>query len=207
MLTDFVKSYQPDKETVKASLKAEREKLNAVQMKIKDARLPVMVIFEGWGSAGKGSIISSVIQNIDPRFFRVATTNAAPTEEEKRKPFLYRYFIQIPEAGKFQFFDTCWMEEVVNGVLNRSLDHATYEQRIKSINTTERQLHDNGYLVMKFFFNISRKEQKRRLDELLGDKNTKWRVTDSDLWENEHYDECQKDYYRYLDVTNRSTSP
>ena len=98
MLKDFAKAFQPDKETVKASLKEEREKLFANQMKIKDAKLPVMVIFEGWGSAGKGSVIGEVIQNIDPRFFRVATTNAAPTEEEKRKPFLYRYFIQIPEA-------------------------------------------------------------------------------------------------------------
>ncbi|MEE1110049.1 MAG: phosphate--AMP phosphotransferase, partial [Lachnospiraceae bacterium] len=126
MLKDFAKAFQPDKETVKASLKEEREKLFANQMKIKDAKLPVMVIFEGWGSAGKGSVIGEVIQNIDPRFFRVATTNAAPTEEEKRKPFLYRYFIQIPEAGKFQFFDTCWMEEVVDGVLDGTLDETTY---------------------------------------------------------------------------------
>ncbi|MEE3456444.1 MAG: phosphate--AMP phosphotransferase, partial [Lachnospiraceae bacterium] len=151
MLKDFAKAFQPDKETVKASLKEEREKLFANQMKIKDAKLPVMVIFEGWGSAGKGSVIGEVIQNIDPRFFRVATTNAAPTEEEKRKPFLYRYFIQIPEAGKFQFFDTCWMEEVVDGVLDGTLDETTYERRIRSINTAERQLHDNGYLIVKFF--------------------------------------------------------
>ncbi|MCR5294547.1 MAG: polyphosphate:AMP phosphotransferase [Lachnospiraceae bacterium] len=207
MLKDFAKAYQPDKETVKASLRSERDRLFANQMKIKDAKLPVMVIFEGWGAAGKGSVISSVIQNIDPRFFRVATTNADPTEEEKRKPFLYRYFIQIPEAGKFQFFDTCWMEEVVNGVIDKTLDHETYEKRIKSINMAERQLHDNGYLVMKFFFNISKKEQKSRLDALLADKNTKWRVSKTDLWENRHYDECLEVYDRYLEDTHRANAP
>ena len=158
MLKDFVKSYRPEKDAMKEALKAEREKLNAYQMKIKEAALPVMVIFEGWGSAGKGGVISRVIQNIDPRFFRVATTNAAPTEEEKRKPFLYRYFIQIPEAGKFQFFDTCWMEEVVNGVLDGTLDHETYEKRIRSINMIERQLHDNGYLIVKFVYTFSKSE-------------------------------------------------
>ena len=207
MLKDFAKAFQPDKETVKASLKEEREKLFANQMKIKDAKLPVMVIFEGWGSAGKGSVIGEVIQNIDPRFFRVATATAAPTEEEKRKPFLYRYFIQIPEAGKFQFFDTCWMEEVVDGVLDGTLDETTYERRIRSINTAERQLHDNGYLIVKFFLNISKKEQKARLDALLADKNAKWRVNKDDLWQNKHYDECLDVFDRYLEDTNRSTAP
>ena len=144
MFTDFVKSIPPEKETMKAELAVEREKLANASMKIKVAKLPVMVIFEGWGSAGKGSVIASVIKNIDPRFFEVATTNAEPTEEEKRKPFLYRYFIEIPEAGKFKFFDTCWMQEVTDGVIDGTLSDKDYERRINSINTTERQLTDNG---------------------------------------------------------------
>ena len=207
MLTDFVKSIPPEKETMKAELAVEREKLASASMKIKEAKLPVMVIFEGWGSAGKGSVIASVIKNIDPRFFEVATTNAEPTEEEKRKPFLYRYFIEIPEAGKFKFFDTCWMQEVTDGVIDGTLSEKDYERRINSINTTERQLTDNGYLVMKFFFNISKKEQARRLGALLASKNTSWRVDEDDLWENKHYKECQKVYDKYLSDTNRSISP
>ena len=83
MLEDYVRPIMPGGEELSAALKAEQEKLAASQMKIKEAKLPVMVIFEGWGAAGKGSVIGRVIRNIDPRFFRVRTF-AKPTAEEKR---------------------------------------------------------------------------------------------------------------------------
>ena len=85
-----------------------------------------------------------------------------PSSDTRRYPFLYRYLVEIPEAGKFRFFDTCWMEEVTNGFYSGELSKEDYEHRIESINTTERQLTDNGYLIMKFFFQITKKEQKKR---------------------------------------------
>ena len=74
--------------------------------------------FEGWAAAGKGSVIGKVIKNIDPRFFKVATM-ASPSEEELRKPFLYRYMKQIPEEGKFTFLDSGWMEQTTEEVLKK----------------------------------------------------------------------------------------
>ena len=206
MLEDFVKARRPEDEELTAGIKAAREALNACQMKIKEAGLPVMVIFEGWGAAGKGSVLGRVIKSIDPRFFKVQTY-AAPTAEEKRYPFLYRYIKDIPEKGKFTFYDTYWMEEITDARLDGSMSDAEYEERIDSINRTERTLVDNGYLVMKFFFQIGKKEQKRRLDELLDNKDTKWRVDKSDLYENKHYDESIKVYDKYLKDTNSPTAP
>ncbi len=207
MLKDFVKTKRPGEEEVKTRLKEEQARLAASQMKLKDKKLPVMVIFEGWGAAGKGSVLGKVIKDMDPRFFQVATMDAPPTEEDKRRPFLYRYLVEIPEAGKFKFFDTCWMEEVTRGCFNGTLSEKEYEKRIDSINTTERQLCDNGYLVMKFFFNISKKEQAKRLGSLKDSKNTSWRVDKNDLWQNKHYAECEKVFDRYLKDTNRSIAP
>ena len=206
MLEDFVKARKPEDEELAAGIKAAREALNACQMKIKEAGLPVMVIFEGWGAAGKGSVLGRVIKSIDPRVFKVQTY-AAPTAEEKRYPFLYRYIKDIPEKGKFTFYDTYWMEEITDARLDGSMSDAEYEERIDSINRTERTLVDNGYLVMKFFFQIGKKEQKRRLDELLDNKDTKWRVDKSDLYENKHYDESIKVYDKYLKDTNSPTAP
>ncbi len=206
MLEDFVKARRPEDEELAAGIKAAREALNACQMKIKEAGLPVMVIFEGWGAAGKGSVLGRVIKSIDPRFFKVQTY-AAPTAEEKRYPFLYRYIRDIPEKGKFTFYDTYWMEEITDARLDGSMSDAEYEERIDSINRTERTLVDNGYLVMKFFFQIGKKEQKRRLDELLDNKDTKWRVDKNDLYENKHYDESIKVYDKYLKDTNSPTAP
>ena len=207
MLKDFVKTEIPEEEELTAKLKEERAKLCASQMKIKEAGLPVMVIFEGWNAAGKGALIGRVIRNIDPRFFKVATMDREPSEEEKRYPFLYRFIKEIPEAGKFRFFDTCWMEEVVDGVLDGNLSEKNFRKRIHSINVFERQLCDNGYLVVKFFFHISRKEQKKRLDVLKESKDTSWRVQKDDLLQNKNYDKCLEVFDRYLNDTDHSRAP
>ena len=99
MLTTWTPAHMPEKEEIKIRLQTARSQLYDFQMKIKEHKIPVIVLFEGWGSSGKGSTIGKVIKNIDPRFFKVATMSA-PTAEELRYPFLYRYFKQIPEAGK-----------------------------------------------------------------------------------------------------------
>ena len=206
MLKDFVKAVKPDDEEFAGRMEAERSKLFAAQMKIKEAGLPVMVIFEGWGAAGKGSVLGKIIKNIDPRFFKVKTY-ASPTKEDKRYPFLYRYMMDIPEKGKFTFYDTYWMEEITDSRISGEMDDNDYEEKIDSIKRTERSLVDNGYLVMKFFFQIGKKEQKRRLDLLLADKDTKWRVDKNDLSENKHYDESLEVYDKYLKDTNSPTAP
>jgi polyphosphate:AMP phosphotransferase len=207
MLKEFVKAEVPEEEVLKEKLKEERLRLGASQMKIKEAGLPVMVLFEGWNAAGKGAVIGKVIRNIDPRFFKVATMDRQPSSEEKRYPFLYRYIKEIPEAGKFRFFDTCWMEEVVSGVLDGDLTDEVYRKRVHSINVIERQLCDNGYLVIKFFFHISKKEQKKRLEKLCDSKDTKWRVDREDLFQNKNYDRFLDLYERYLGDTNASRTP
>ena len=206
MLKDFVRAERPDDAQLAQEVKQAREKLGVYQTQIKEAKLPVMVIFEGWGAAGKGSVIGRVIRSIDPRFFAVKTM-ATPTDEEMRYPFLHRYMKEIPEAGKFAFFDAFWMEEVITQKMTGEIDDATYARRVRSINTTERSLTDNGYLVMKFFFQISKKEQKKRLRALQDDKNTRWRVNQNDLHENRHYDEYLEVYDKYLEDTNRSAAP
>lgn len=109
---------------------------------------------------GKGSLIGKVIRNIDPRFFKV-TTMSVKTEEEERKPFLYRHFVRIPEAGKYTFFDGSWMDESTYEYLHGELNDTDYKKRLTSIKHFERQLTDNGYIVMKFFLHIDEEEQKR----------------------------------------------
>ena len=105
MLKNWNPEQIPEKEDIKERLRAARTKLYELQLSLKEHKIPVTVLFEGWGASGKGSTISKVIKNIDPRFFKVATMSA-PTEEDLRRPFLYRYFKEIPEAGKFTFLDS-----------------------------------------------------------------------------------------------------
>lgn len=206
MLNDWIKPEKPEAEELDQRLNEAKSRLERLQTRIKENKLPILVLLEGWGAAGKGSVLGRVIKNIDPRFFDVATMEKA-TEAELRRPFLYRYFAKIPEEGKFMFLDGGWMTEVTNGLLHKELSHKEYEKRLSSIKCFERQLADNGYLVLKFFFQIGEKEQKRRMDELLDDKNTEWRVNEDDLWQNKHYEKCKAIYDEYMEATNRSRTP
>ena len=201
MLENWIKPQIPEEEELDERLHAARSKLSVLQMQIKEHGLPVLVLFEGWGTAGKGSVLGKVIKNIDPRFFKVATMDE-PTEEEGRKPFLYRYFVKIPAKGKFEFLDSGWMDEVVKDVLHDKIGEKEYKKKIESVKRFERQLTDNGYLVMKFFFQISRKEQKKRIEVLKENKDTRWRVSGDEDWQNKHYDKCMHVFDRYLNDTN-----
>ncbi len=129
------------------------------------------------------------------------------TEEEKRKPFLSRYVEKIPEAGKVVFMDSGWMDEITRLKLHGEIGKGEYEMRLDSIRRFERQLTDNGYLVMKFFFHISEKEQKKRIEDLQEDIDTKWRVNANDKWQNKHYEECMEVFDEYLEKTNRPSAP
>ena len=198
MLKNWARPEKPEGEELKQRLKAAEEKLSQQQMKLKEKRLPVLVLIEGWGAAGKGSAIGQIIKNIDPRFFKVFSMPSTPTEEERRRPFLYRFFEKIPEAGKFTFLDSGWMDQIMKERLDGKLDDKAYAQRVDSVKRFERGLTDNGYLVLKFFFHISKKEQESRIDALLSEKDTAWRVSEGDLWQNRHYDKCLEAFDRRL---------
>lgn len=206
MLKDWIKGEKPGDEEMTARLQKAREQLNGMQMAIKEKKLPVLVIFDGWGGAGKGSVMGKVIKNLDPRFYKTETLSK-PSEDELRKPFLYRYFVRIPEAGKFSFFDGSWMDEVTKNKLSGKINGEDYHRQLISIKRFERQLSDNGYLVVKFFFHISKSEQKQRLKDLADSKSTAWRVEKWDLWQNKHYDKCVDVYDEYLESTNQFIAP
>lgn len=206
MLSNWIKPKKMEPEIIEEKLDELREILSTKQTSLRESKRPVMVIVEGWSASGKGSLIGKIIKNLDPRFFKVSTMSVR-TEEESRKPFLYRHFIRIPEAGKYTFFDGSWMDEVTSEYLHDELSTPDYKNRLVSIKHFERQLTDNGYLVVKLFLHIDENEQRQRINKLLSDKNTKWRVSPADLWQNKHYKKCQEVYDSYLSETNLPSAP
>ena len=114
MLKNAYLSEKPDKEQLKARLKEQRLLLFKNQTRIRDSKLPVIVIVEGWGTAGKGTLIGNIINNIDPRFYKVSNFSD-PTPDEKRYPMLKRYYEALPEQGKLRFCNSGWMSEITRG--------------------------------------------------------------------------------------------
>lgn len=183
-----------------------RNELAKRQLLIKDAKLPVIVILEGWEAGGKGSALGSIIKYMDPRFFKLYNMDVK-SEEEARKPFLYRHALRMPIAGQFSFFDGGLMNETVKAYLNEEIDSKEYLKRIESIKDYERSLSDNGYLVIKFFLNIDKKTQKERLKKLEEKKETKWRVSKEALWQNKNYEVFDGLYQSFMQETDSPLCP
>lgn len=183
-----------------------RNELAKRQQVISAAKLPVIVVLEGWGAAGKGSAISSIIKYMDPRYFRVYNMDVM-SEDEKRRPFLYRHAIRMPKQGQFSIFDGGLMDEVTTEYMMGDISKKEYEGRVNSIINYERQLRDNGYLVIKFFLDIDEQTQSKRLLKLYDSKNTRWRISAKDAWQNENYSKFAKLYKKYIKATDTAACP
>ncbi|MBU5434679.1 polyphosphate:AMP phosphotransferase [Pseudoflavonifractor sp. MSJ-37] len=190
----------------KTLLKARRKDLAQLQQRLKEAKLPVIVLIEGWGAAGKGGLIRSLIRELDPRFFKVQPVSM-PTEEERRWPFLKRHFASIPAAGKILFLDSGWVDETVRERLRGDLSDKEYAQRVESIRMFERQLAAGGYLLVKLFVHISETSQRCRLEKLERDKDTAWRAGENDWRQNKNYVQTLAAFDDLLEATEIPWAP
>ena len=155
MLDNWNRPKRPVDAEIDEGVEEAKKRLADIQIQVKEKKLPVLVVLEGWDAAGKGSVLGKVIKDLDPRFFDVRTMDK-PSEEELRRPFLYKYFAQLPEAGKFMFLEGGWMDELNSQLLHGKISEDESERGIRSVECFERQLADNGYLLVKFFFHITK---------------------------------------------------
>lgn len=178
-----------------------RQELSGLQLRIRDKKLPVIVVFEGWSASGKGSLIAEMIKYLDPRFFKVKSFLPA-TPSEMRYPLLNRFWKDIPEYGKMLIMDRSWYQELAIARMEEDISLKEYNSRVKAVNTFERQLSDDGYLIIKLFLHISKEEQAQRFEKLCENDDTSWRVTKLDKKRHKHYDE----YYDAFDDMTEKTN-
>ena len=143
---------------------------------------PTCVLFEGWDASGKGGAIKRLVAHIDPRHVRVVQF-AAPTADEKRHHFLWRFFGVLPGWGGMAVFDRSWYGRVL---VERVEGFATREQWLRAydeINSFERTLADEGMILVKLWLHISEAEQLKRFKRRESDPLKRWKLTDED-WRN-----------------------
>ena len=143
---------------------------------------PVCVLFEGWDASGKGGAIKRLVAQIDPRHVRVVQF-AAPTPDEKRHHFLWRFWPVLPGWGGMAVFDRSWYGRVL---VERVEGFATREQWLRAydeINSFERSLCDEGMILIKFWMHISDEEQLKRFERREKEPLKSWKLTDED-WRN-----------------------
>jgi polyphosphate kinase 2 (PPK2 family) len=143
---------------------------------------PVCVIFEGEDASGKGGAIKRLVAQLDPRHVRVVQF-AAPTHDEKRHHFLWRFWPSLPGWGGMAVLDRSWYGRVL---VERVEGLATREQWLRAydeINTFEQTLADEGMVLVKFWMHISGDEQLKRFKRREKDPLKSWKLTDDD-WRN-----------------------
>lgn len=164
--------------------------------------IPVIILFEGLSAAGKGAVTNSLILNFDARGFTVYNTRP-PEPSELRLPWLARFVEKIPSRGRMAIFDRAWYSALSMGLDSEK----ELKKRLREVNIFERQLADDGYLVLKYFLYIDKKEQKKRLEALAREKSTAWRVTENDFKNLKRHGEITDFYDSLICATDTPHAP
>lgn len=152
----------------KKSEKILKARLGELQRKAWDLKIPVILVFEGWHISGMAEDINRFILSLDPRGYSFHAMTK-PCYEEFLKPFIVRFWSRIPVRGKIAIFDRSWYSRAVIECLGKESPEEEMGKRLEEINCFERQLADDGYLIIKFFLHISEKEHKERFNGLKKD--------------------------------------
>jgi polyphosphate kinase 2 (PPK2 family) len=151
-----------------------------------EARLPVVLVFEGWAGTSRARLIGALTRRLDPRGLRVYA-GTPPRTFERQYPWLYRFWLKIPSYGRIAIFERAWYRQVIDERTRERGDAALWRSRCEDIASFERQLADDGAVILKFWLHIDRKEQRRRLEHLQADPLTAWQVSADDRWQNRNY--------------------
>jgi polyphosphate kinase 2 (PPK2 family) len=166
----------------------------------------MILVFEGNDAAGKGGTIRRVREALDPRRFRVHGV-FAPTDEELARPYLWRFWRNIPRIGETAIFDRSWYGRVL---VERVEGYATTEDWMRAyqeINDFERELSDSGYLVVKFWLAISKDEQLRRFKDREAKTFKRYKLTPDDWRNREKWDLYEQAMTDMVDRTSSRRAP
>ncbi len=219
-LTDF-KTNEVDV-SAKKKLKKIRKKLSEVQDTMyAEGKYAMLICLQGMDTAGKDSLIREVFKDVNARGVEVHSFKV-PTDLENKHDFLWRHYIALPQKGKIGVFNRTHYENVlvtrvhpeyvlgenipgINAV--EDIDAAFYHDRMDRINAFEKHLAASGTIVLKFFLNLSKQEQKNRLLRRLNILEKNWKFSAGDLKERKLWDNYQECYQDLLNRTSKKYAP
>lgn len=224
LVSDFDSSFTGDssKQDAKEQLAKDVEKLSELQsMLYAQDRYSILIIFQAMDAAGKDGTIKHVMSGINPQGCQVYSFKQ-PSAEELDHDYLWRINRSLPERGRIGIFNRSQYEDVLIArvypeiILSNKLpgietvkdiDPDFWKRRYRQINDFERYLTENGTVVLKFFLNVSKAEQKKRFMERLDDPAKNWKFSSADIKERQFWDEYMKAYADVLTETSTEVAP
>ena len=185
--------------------KLERE-LGALQRKCKELGIPVMIAFEGYPAAGKGSQIGALIHALDPRGFEVHPI-AGPEPHEKARHYLWRFYTRLPRTGHIAVFDRTWYGRVMVERLEGFCMENDWKRAYNEINEFEKELSDWGAVIIKFWVHIDKDTQLERFTMRQNTPEKQWKITDEDWRNREKWDVYEEAVDEMIQKTSTSYAP
>lgn len=196
-----------DKDTYHAQVPALREALLEAQYELQQqARFPVIILINGIEGAGKGETVKLLNEWMDPRLIEVRTFDAQ-TDEELARPPAWRYWRQLPAKGRIGVFFGNWYSQMIQDRVHGRFKDEVLDQAINEAERLEQMLCDEGALIFKFWFHLSHKEMKKRLEALKDDPLHSWRISPLDWQQSKTYKRFVRFGERVLRRTSRDYAP
>ena len=169
-------------------------------------KTPVVVLISGQDGAGKGETINVLYEWMDPRFISTLAFSE-PSDEESERPPMWRYWRSLPPKGRIGIFAGSWYSDPIRQRIQDEISGKELDARAEQINRFEEMLVNEGALVLKFWFHLTKDGQKQRLKALSSDPRTAWRVTKWNWDRLKTYDQLQEVAGHLLRVTNTAAAP
>ena len=166
----------------------------------------VVLVFEGADAAGKGGTIRRAVAALDARFYRIVPV-AAPTDEEKARPYLWRFWRHLPRKGHFTVFDRSWYGRVLVERVEGLAADADWLRAYGEINDFEYEMHRHGMILAKFWLHISQEEQLRRFEERERTGHKRHKLTDEDWRNREAWPVYEEAVCDMVERTSTSVAP
>jgi len=200
-------NHKIDKATYDAEVPKLREDLLNAQFDLaQKAKFPVIILVGGVDGAGKGETVNLLNAWMDPRHI-VAHAMGEQSDEERERPPMWRFWRALPPKGKIGvFFGSWYTSPIVDHVMGKT-KASELNQSIDAINNFETMLTNEGALIIKFWFHLSKEAQRKRLKNLEKDPKTRWRVTKLDWQRFKIYDKFRKVSERTLRATSTAEAP
>ncbi|HEX4405983.1 MAG TPA: polyphosphate:AMP phosphotransferase, partial [Polyangia bacterium] len=196
-----------DKATYKAEVPTVRERLLDAQYELLDKkRFPLVIVIAGVDGGGKGETVNELNTWMDARH---VTTHAldAPTDVERERPAMWRFWRELPPKGKTAIFFGSWYASPIDARVAGDIEEGDLDAATEEIKRFERMLAGEGALILKFWFHLSKQQQKKRFNKLERRASTRWRVTSSE-WASAHcYDRQRAVAERVLRQTSTAEAP
>lgn len=181
-------------------------RLNGLSRHPRLQRLSLIVVFEGMDAAGKGSTIRRITQALDARFYRVVPV-AAPNENERAQPYLWRFWRYIPRRAHATLFDRSWYGRVLVERVENYCSEADWMRAYGEINEFEEELSEAGVLIVKFWLAITPDEQLRRFQERSETPHKHYKITDEDWRNREKWPQYELAIGEMIDRTSTQVAP